>query len=239
VKTDCHLQNALVNIPVMGVIAAFFDMDHTIIWENSGLTSVKYARKQGLIPAGHLALSVFKIILYRLSLLDIEQWYERNMSMLSGTPSSDMERFGSLWFEATTRKAIYKEAAELINEHKARGHRVAVISNSPRFFVKPVADMLDIADVICTRVEEKDGILTGRLIKPLCYGEGKREYAREWAEITGTDLSESYFYTDSFFDIPLMKVVGHPVATNPDMRLRKAALASGWPILKFARVSAF
>jgi HAD superfamily hydrolase (TIGR01490 family) len=223
----------------MGNIAAFFDMDHTITWKNSGLSSVKFARKQGLIPASHLALSVFKIILYRLSLLNIEQWYEKNMAMLSGTSMSDMEHFCSLWFEAMMRKAIYREAADLIVDHKYRGHRVAVISNSPHFFVKPVAGILGIEDVICTQAEEKDGILTGRLIKPLCYGEGKRMYARKWAELSGTDLSESYFYTDSFFDVPLMKSVGHPIATNPDMRLRKTALASGWPILKFARVSAF
>jgi len=223
----------------MGVIAAFFDMDHTITWANSGLSSVKFAREQGLVPASHLVMSVFKIILYRLSLLDIEQWYEKNMAMLSGTSLNDMNHFCSLWFEAVMKKTIYREAADLILSHRDRGHRVAVISNSPPFFVKPLADILDITDVICTEVEARDGILTGRLVKPLCYGEGKRVYALRWAGLTGIDLSQSYFYTDSFFDIPLMKTVGHPVATNPDMRLRRAALAYGWPVLKFARVAAF
>ncbi|HON38683.1 MAG: HAD family hydrolase [Desulfomonilia bacterium] len=214
-------------------------MDHTITWANSGLSSVKFARKHGLVPASHLVKSIFKIILYRLSLLDIEQWYEKNMAMLSGTSLKDMDRFCSLWFEEMMKKTIYREAAELILSHRDRGHRVAVISNSPRFFVKPVADALSITDMICTEVEAKDGVLTGRLVKPLCYGEGKRVYAIRWAGLNGIDLSQSYFYTDSFFDIPLMKTVGHPVATNPDMRLRRAALAYGWPILTFARMGAF
>ncbi|MDX9761210.1 MAG: HAD family hydrolase [Desulfomonilia bacterium] len=223
----------------MSAVGAFFDMDHTITWANSGLSSVKFARKQGLVPASHLVRSVFKIILYRLSLLDIEQWYEKNMAMLSGTSLNDMDHFCSLWFEKMMKKTIYREAVDLIQSHRDRGHRVAVISNSPCFFVKPVADILDIPDMICTEVEAKDGILTGRLVKPLCYGDGKRAYALRWAGLTGIDLSQSYFYTDSFFDIPLMKTVGHPVATNPDIRLRRVALAYGWPVLTFARVSAF
>lgn len=223
----------------MGDIAAFFDMDHTLTWQNSGLSSVRFARKLGLVSAAHLARSMLKIILYRLSVLDIEKWYEKNMSMLSGTPVTDIERFCSLWFDAAMRKAIYREAFDLVHHHRESGHRVAVISNSPPFFVKPVASALGIDDVICTRVELVDGVLTGRLVKPLCYGEGKRFYALEWAGLTGIDLSRSYFYTDSIFDLPLMNTVGHPVAANPDMRLRKAALARGWPIRYFARVSAF
>ncbi|HQI01173.1 MAG TPA: haloacid dehalogenase-like hydrolase, partial [Deltaproteobacteria bacterium] len=104
---------------------------------------------------------------------------------------------------------------------------------------KPMAELLEIKDIVCTQVEVRDGILTGKIIKPLCYGEGKRMYAQEWASRNGVELAESYFYTDSYFDIALMKVVGHPVATNPDMRLRRASVSLEWPILEFARESAF
>jgi len=223
----------------MGGVAAFFDMDHTITWQNSGLSSVRFARQLGLIPASRLVSSAVKILLYRLSLLNIESWYEKNMAVLSGTSIKDMERFCALWFDAMMKKSIYKQALDLIQDHKNKGHRVAVISNSPGFFVKPVADALDIEDIISTRVEERDGVLTGRLVKPLCYGEGKRSYALKWVSLVGIDLSCSYFYTDSFFDLPLLKTVGRPVATNPDMKLRRVALAYGWPVLKFDRVSAF
>ncbi|MFY9396921.1 MAG: HAD family hydrolase [Desulfomonilia bacterium] len=223
----------------MGNIAALFDMDHTLTWKNSGLSSVRFARRLGLVSAGHLAKSTVKIILYRLSMLDIEEWYDRNVSMLSGTPIADIERFCYLWFDAMMKKSIYREAFELVLNHRKSGHRVAIISNSPTFFVEPVASALGISDVICTRAEIADGVLTGKLIKPLCYGEGKRRYALEWAELNGIDLSRSYFYTDSFFDLPLMETVGHPVAANPDMKLKKAAIERGWPIRRFARVSAF
>ena len=223
----------------MNRTAAFFDMDYTITWENSGSSSVKFARKHGLVKSGHLMKSIIKIALYRLSLINIESWYEKNMESLSGLSIERMEHFSSLWFEAMIEKAIYKEVLQRIEDHKDKGHPVVIISNAPSFFVQPVADALGISDVLCTRVEIKNGILTGKLIKPLCYGEGKVHYAQIWARQNDIDLSESYFYTDSYFDLPLMEVVGNPVATNPDMKLKKAALKYNWPILIFEKQSAF
>lgn len=223
----------------MGKGAALFDMDHTITWENSGLSSVRFARQQGLVPAGHLITSIFKIILYRLSVLNIDDWYEKNMEILKGMTIQDMERFDRLWFDASMKRSIHKEALDLIQAHREEGLPVAIITNSPSFLVKPMADILEIPDIICTQVEIEDGMLTGRLVKPLCYGEGKKRYAREWADALGIDLSASFFYTDSFFDLPLLKAVGHPVVVNPDMRLKRAARASGWPVRTFRRESAF
>jgi putative phosphoserine phosphatase / 1-acylglycerol-3-phosphate O-acyltransferase len=229
----------LIRTIFMNIIAALFDMDHTITWENSGLSFVKYARKKGMVNTGHLLRSMFKIILYRMSFLNIEHWYEKNMEILAGTSLKEMESFCSSWFEVTLKRAIYREARQLVGDHKQKGHRVAIISNSPIFFVKPMAELLEIQDVICTQVEVNDGVLTGKIIKPLCYGEGKRMYAQEWSSGNGVNLSQSYFYTDSYFDIALLKIVGHPIATNPDMRLRKAAISCNWPIREFVRESAF
>ena len=223
----------------MNHTAAFFDMDHTITWENSGLSSVRFARKHGLVTHRHLMKGIIKIALYRLSLINIESWYEKNMESLSGLPLENMQHFSSLWFEAMIRKAIYKEALQHIEDHADKGHRVVIISNAPSFFVHPVADALMVPEVISTRVEVQNGALTGKLIRPLCYGEGKLHYAQAWAEFNDIDLAGSYFYTDSYFDLPLMKAVGNPIATNPDRRLRRAALKNNWPILTFRKHSAF
>ncbi|HVN72883.1 MAG TPA: HAD family hydrolase [Desulfomonilia bacterium] len=223
----------------MSRIAALFDMDHTIIWKNSGLSSVQFARKQGMVPLGFLLLGILKIGLYRLSLLNIEVWYERNMGLLAGLSLSDMDRFSRAWFESMIRKTIYRDSVQLIRYHEAQGHRLVIISNSPPFFVRPLAEALGIEEVITSRVEVKEGILTGKLIKPLCYGKGKKEYAAQWAREQGIDLSQSYFYTDSFYDIDLLYAVGFPMVTNPDRRLRKAAISNNWNILTFKRESAF
>lgn len=223
----------------MGQVAALFDMDHTITWKNSGLSSVSYARKQRMVPLGFLILGILKISLYRLSLLNIEDWYERNMSLLAGLSLTDMDRFSCSWFNAEIRNSIYREARELIIEHGRENHRLIVISNSPSFFVKPLADALGIGEIITSKVETNGGILTGKLVKPLCYGKGKKEYALSWARDNDIDLGRSYFYTDSFYDIDLLYEVGFPVATNPDRRLRKVALRNNWKILEFRRESAF
>lgn len=223
----------------MNRTAALFDMDHTITWENSGLSSVRFAREHGLVTLAHLLRGTVKIALYRLSLINVESWYEKNMENLSGILLKDMELFSSLWFDAMIKKAIYAEAVHCIRDHADKGHQVVIISNAPSFFVQPVADVLKISEVICTRVEVKDGRLTGRLIKPLCYGEGKLHYAQAWAGQNNIDLAKSYFYTDSYFDLPLMKVVGNPIATNPDRKLRRVATANNWPVLYFEKHSAF
>ena len=223
----------------MSPIAALFDMDHTITWKNAGLSSVQFAYKQGTIPLGFLLLGVLKIGLYRMSLLNIDKWYERNMELLAGLSLSDIDKFSRAWFETMIRKCIYKEAHELIRDHQSKGHRLVVISNSPPFFVRPLADALGIGEIITSQVEMRDDVLTGKLIKPLCYGKGKRDYALSWAKDHGVDLVQSYFYTDSFYDIDLLHEVGLPFATNPDRRLRQEALQNNWKILDFKRESAF
>ena len=107
----------------MDQIAALFDMDHTITWKNAGLSSVQFAHKQGMVPLGFLLLGILKIGLYRMSLLNIDQWYERNMDLLAGLSLSDMDKFSKAWFEAMIRKAIYQEAHTLIRDHQSKGHR--------------------------------------------------------------------------------------------------------------------
>ncbi|HQI82084.1 MAG TPA: HAD family hydrolase [Deltaproteobacteria bacterium] len=223
----------------MKQIAALFDMDHTLTWKNSGLTAVQFARKQGMVPFDFLLLGIFKIALYRLSLLNIDDWYERNMRLLAGLTMEEIEGFSRAWFEDLVRKAIYRQAVAVIEEHRSLGHRLVVISNSPPFFVKPLADAVGIPETITSRVEVHDGRLTGRLIKPLCYGRGKRDYAVRWAAEQGVDLSRSYFYTDSFYDMDLLHEVGYPVATNPDRRLMREAKRNDWRVVSFRRESAF
>ncbi|HOS98738.1 MAG TPA: haloacid dehalogenase-like hydrolase, partial [Deltaproteobacteria bacterium] len=119
----------------MKQIAALFDMDHTLTWKNSGLTAVQFARKQGMVPFDFLLLGIFKIALYRLSLLNIDDWYERNMRLLAGLTMEEIEGFSRAWFEDLVRKAIYRQAVAVIEEHRSLGHRLVVISNSPPFFV--------------------------------------------------------------------------------------------------------
>jgi len=223
----------------MSKTAALFDMDHTLIWVNSGHSSVVLAKRMGLVSLSHLLTGIYKILLYRLTLLEIDEWYEANISMLKGLSVEDMDLFADLWFKTMVKNHLYKEGVELINEHRRKGHRLAIVSYGPEFFVRALARALDVPEIISTRLEIKEGLLTGRLVKPLCYGEGKLKYTLAWAKENNIDLGSSYFYTDSNFDLAVMSSVGHPVAVNPDFRLKRQAKLNGWPILNFKKISAF
>jgi putative phosphoserine phosphatase/1-acylglycerol-3-phosphate O-acyltransferase len=221
----------------MDNIAAFFDMDKTIIWENTGLSSIRFAKEQGLISFNDLLKGAYKMLLYRLTILKLDEWYDNLVQGLAGLSSDDMERFSGPWFDEMVKKSVYLEAVEIMEHHRDQGHRVVLISNALSFIVHPMAAYLKIDDVICTKVEvNDDNRLTGRLIRPLCHGQGKLDYAKQWASDNTVDLEKSYFYTDSYYDLEMMEAVGRPVATNPDIRMMLAAKKNNWPILHFRRI---
>jgi phosphoserine phosphatase len=118
--------------------------------------------------------------------------------------------------------------------HRARGRRVFIVSSSPEEVVRPLAERLGDVEVIATRVEIEDGRYAGRLAF-YCYGPNKAVAIREVADRDGIDLGESYAYSDSITDLPMLEAVGHPVAVNPDRDLRRVATERGWRIRDFRR----
>src|SRR5581483_7992134 len=127
---------------------------------------------------------------------------------------------------------IYPEAAALIEEHRALGHPIALISASGMEMVSPVAAALGAKHCVATRMVVHDGLYTGE-IEFYCYGEGKAVAARELAAEHGYRLEDCHAYSDSITDLPLLEAVGHPHAVNPDRDLREIAVARGWPVLDF------
>ncbi len=218
--------------------AAFFDMDHTLIWENAGQSSARLSLNLGFIKRREVLKGGLFIALYRLGLLDITAWYEQSISSIAGASKADMLNFGKLWFEQEVcNKSLYREGVALIEDHRRRGHELVILSNSPDFFVESLATGLNIDHTVCTRLEMIDGHYSGKIIKPLCYGPGKREFAKRWADENNIDLGSSYFYTDSHFDLEALEIFGNPVATNPDFKLRKIARQRDWKILDFKKIT--
>jgi phosphoserine phosphatase len=99
--------------------------------------------------------------------------------------------------------------------------------------VEPLAKSLDVAHVLCTELESVDGVLTGRCIEPVCLEEGKVHWLEGFIEEHDIDLARSWFYTDSITDLPVLELVGHPIAINPDPRLYHTAVRRGWPVRLF------
>ena len=214
-------------------VGAFFDMDKTLIAENSGSLYMRYRYQRGEISGFELLKGVGAYLQYKLGILDIRNWTKTMMVQFRGQSEAELEVEAKAWFEELVVQTIYPEAEELVRKHEADGHVVAIVSGATKFVVRPLARRLGIEHLLYTRLEVEDGRFTGRVIEPICFEEGKIYWLQQFIEEHGIDLAKSWFYTDSITDLPLLDLVGHPVATNPDPLLYRAAVRRRWPVRFF------
>ncbi len=214
-------------------IGAFFDMDKTLIAENSGSLYMRYRYQRGEIGGLDLLRGLGAYLQYKLGVLDIRNWTKRMMVQFRGQDEAGLEREARVWFEEVVARTIYPRAAELVREHEERGHVVAIVSGATKFVVRPLAERLGVKHFLYTRLEVEDGRFTGRVVEPICFEEGKIYWIQHFIERHGIDLAKSFFYTDSITDLPLLDLVGHPVAVNPDPLLYRTAVRRRWPVRFF------
>lgn len=213
--------------------AAFFDMDQTLLRVNSGSRWVAFLRERGEVGLLFLLRSSVWLLKYKLSVLDMETLARRLVADMAGSSESEMLDKAAIFWEREVRPAISPEGQSAIAEHRARGHAVVLLTSATPYVAEPLARHLGLDEVLCTRLHVEDGRFVGTCDRPTCYGSGKVHHARRFAEAHDIDLAESYFYTDSFSDLPMLERVGRPCAVNPDRRLRRHAERSGWPILRW------
>jgi HAD superfamily hydrolase (TIGR01490 family) len=216
----------------MPPIIAFFDMDYTTLDASSGLLYVKYLRQQKRIGRRVLLRIGWWTLLYKVSAIDINRAVPQLLSYAEHQSASRMMTESYVWFEQMLKAHLAPRALEKINFHRRQDHRVVLISASTQLSVQPVAEHLHV-DFLCTRLIDHDDELTGLIVDPPCYGLGKVVWAQRYAAEHGASLADAYLYTDSHSDRPLLEAVGHPVAVNPDARLRRLARQRGWPIEMF------
>jgi putative phosphoserine phosphatase/1-acylglycerol-3-phosphate O-acyltransferase len=214
-------------------IAAFFDMDKTILAENSGTLYVKYRYERGEMDTWEVIKGLGAYLRYKAGVLDIDRWTKDMMRDFKGQSELALTREANRWFKDTVVQTIYPEAAEIVRQHQEQGHVVAIVSGATRFVVKPLAEHLGIRHFLYTRLEVEEGRFTGRVIEPICFEEGKIYWLQQFIEEHDIDLALSYFYTDSITDLPLLDLVGHPVVTNPDPFLYRTAVHRRWPVRFF------
>ncbi|MBF0121222.1 MAG: HAD family hydrolase [Desulfobacterales bacterium] len=214
-------------------VPVFFDLDHTIIDGNSVTEYTRLSYDHGKSNMIDILKSTFYYILYRLNMLDIEESYKNYAISLKGKPEQAMIDFCKQLVDEKLKNIIFSEAMDLINYHKRIGNLLVLISNSTQYVVKPMAEYLGFDDFMSTHIEVYDGIFTGNIRKPLCYGKGKLCLADEWVKERSMSLDNAYFYTDSYSDIELLEKVGKPVVVNPDFKLAYTAFKNDWPLQRF------
>ncbi len=211
-------------------IGAFFDIDNTVLEVNSGTKWIGYQWKMGQLTARQLGQALLWLGQYRFGVLDYDAMARKVLARYRGDAVEPLYEEVAAWFEREVRWAICTQAREAIESHRARGHTLVLLTSATPFLSKPVAEILDVPHVLCTKLETKDGKLTGKHFEPACYGAGKVTHAEAFASEHDLDLDGSYFYSDSISDLPMLKRVGHAHVINPDPRLRREALARRWPM---------
>ena len=217
--------------------AAFFDLDKTIIAKSSTLAFSKPFYDGGLLSRRAVLRSAYAQFMFALSGADHDQLEKMRAyltEMVKGWDVEVVRQSVAETLHSIIDPLVYDEAVTLIEEHQAAGRDVIIVSASGTEVVEPIGAMLGVDHVIATTLVHADGRYTGD-VEFYAYGPHKAVAMQKLAAERGYDLSASYAYSDSETDAPMLGVVGHPFAVNPDRPLRKMAEEKGWPILVFAR----
>jgi len=218
------------------VEAAFFDLDKTVIAKASMVAFGRRFYRAGLITRGTVARAVYGQLVYMHLGASENKLAKIRESVLTMTRGWDQARISEIVEEAlhtVVEPIVYREALELFEAHRAAGRLVLIVSASPTEIVRPLARYLGADGVIASQAAvDWFGRYTGEM-EFYAYGPMKAEAIRGLAAQRDIDLAASYAYSDSYTDLPMLEVVGHPVAVNPDRVLAKTARDRGWELRWF------
>lgn len=214
--------------------ASFYDLEGTLVSTNLVHTLGFYARRQqGLFSTIKKSVSTVA----KLPLFGVTDLYSRNVfnefffKSYKGESEDRLRYFAEELFEQTLKPAIFDGTKDLIAKSKKLGHKQVVVTGALDFSVAPLAGYLGIDIFAANRLEFVNGYATGRLLPPVMASATKATWIRKYAEENDINLSDSYAYSDSISDLPMLSIVGHPVAVSPDFRLKQTALQHDWAIL--------
>ena len=214
--------------------AAFYDLEGTLVSTNLVHTLSFYARNQAGLWR---SLRKTTATVLSLPLFAVTDQYSRKVfndlffKRYRGESEDRLRFFADELFEDVLKPAVYPGTFELIEKSRSLGLRQVVVTGALDISVKPLMNYLGIEGYVANRLEFVNGLATGRLLPPVLAAATKASWMRRFAEREGINLNDCYAYSDSISDLPMLSIVGHPAAVNPDMRLRQTALHHDWPIL--------
>jgi putative phosphoserine phosphatase / 1-acylglycerol-3-phosphate O-acyltransferase len=215
-------------------IGAFFDLDRTLLAGFSAAAFVRELVRSGRIDLAAMVQGVGAAARFQFGGVGFSGFVGETVGVLKGMAEHELEEMGERLFTRELAAAVYPESRALVHAHQKKGHVVAVVSSALRYQIEPLARDLGIEHIMCTKLEiDPGGNLTGSVLHPTCYGVGKAIAGRDFATARDIDLKQSFFYTDSDEDLPLLDIVGRPRPINPSRALRAIAAKRGWPARRF------
>lgn len=211
---------------------AIFDLDHTLLDGDSDHAWGQYLVDQTLVdPAIHKHRNDYFYEQYKAGTLDIHEYLTFTLKPLTEYPLQTMLDTRAAFLRDRIAPLISQKSRDLIAQHKNQGDTLLIITATNGFVTYPIAEMLGIEHIIAPEPEFVDGAYTGRVVGIPSFQQGKVTRLNEWLAERDIDLAGSYFYSDSHNDVPLLEIVDHPVAVDPDERLTALAQSRGWPII--------
>jgi HAD superfamily hydrolase (TIGR01490 family) len=213
-------------------VAALFDIDGTLLGRNTAPLYMSHLRRTGQAGRLDVARTLYYLFWYKLGLLDVRRALEVSMAFVRGKDEAAMVADCVGWYHEAVRPWVFPEMASRVAAHRRAGHVVALLTSATRYLAEPLGADLGIDHLLVTQLVVHEGRFTGEVVEPVCYGRGKVYWAERFAAAHGVELRESYFYTDSITDLPLLDRVAHPRVVHPDPRLRRLAQRRGWQVLR-------
>ena len=211
---------------------AIFDLDNSLLDGDSDHSWGEYLVKKRIVDeAFHAETNSRHFSDYNAGRLNFDEFIRFQLAPLKNNPRDVMERIRKEFLNEIIEPMISDDAHSLVSHHRKEGHTLMIITATNRFITDPIAERFGIDLLIATEVEEVDGKFTGRTFGIPSFGEGKVHRLKEWLGGTNESLSQSWFYSDSHNDLPLMQLVDNPVALKPDDKLRNVAKLSQWKII--------
>jgi HAD superfamily hydrolase (TIGR01490 family) len=219
--------------------AAFFDLDKTLMAGSSGMQFARVATRHGIVGRRQLASWGIEHLRYRLRGTTDERTTEVlrvARELISSVPARSLERMNPEVMAAILPR-VYPQMLDEVYAHQDAGRATFIVSAAGNGVVEPLAAVLGMDGGIGTSYEiGEDGTFTGRFDGPFVYGPGKVEAMEAFAADHGIDLAESFAYSDSVSDLPMLRAVGHPVVVNPDPPLAELAREEGWQTMRFEQL---
>lgn len=215
-------------------VAAYVDYDGTVIEGYSASSFYRHRITSGDVGPYELVQTLTAAVRGIHDEDEFAEFLDLAVGAWAGKTPDELSSLGTALFRDDIAANLHREMWIVLEEHRAKGHRVVLASSATRFQVEPMAAEVGADDILCTRLEVVDGVLTGRTEGPALWGAQKAKAALADAHAHDVDLAVSFAYADGAEDVDLLDAVGHPVAVSPHPSLRSAAAERGWPVLDCA-----
>lgn len=214
---------------------ALFDLDNTLLGGDSDFEWAQFLIGQGVLDREvYEARNQEFYDQYKAGTLDIHEFLDFQLKPLSRHSRGQLDAWHEKFMAGSIRPIILPKGRDLIADHQRQGHELVIVTATNSFVTTPIAQELGVSHLIATEPEQNNGEFTGKVAGIPSFRDGKVARLEQWLHARGLswdDVEESWFYSDSLNDLPLLSRVTHPVAVDPDDTLRAHAARHGWPIL--------